>query len=141
MRLSAIPLINFQNINSYQSASQWIVRASDPNTLYFQLVDLDQNSLRYIAGVGLSNQPASVSVIFPSIDSSKVLTLTAVQNVNDGSVWSVSIPSTSSPQTGNVKFQVVEGANARSFFVTQMIVVEGEGCGGDAPLADNVLPY
>ena len=41
MRLTSVAIINFCSINDFQESSQWTIRASDPNTLYFQLFDLD----------------------------------------------------------------------------------------------------
>ena len=54
-RLSARPIVNFQNVNSFKYANQWTVSAGNSNTLYFQLVDLDQCGLRYLAGIGSGN--------------------------------------------------------------------------------------
>jgi len=88
-RLYAIPIINYNNINSFSYGNQWTIRAGDINTtLYFQLVDLNQgpqisiggptalnsintlqpsNSwLRYLAGIGNNNQPVGITVTFPS---------------------------------------------------------------------------
>jgi hypothetical protein len=69
-----------------------------------------------------------------------VLTLVAVQDPNDGSVWSVTIPYTSTPQTGNVQFKIIEGAVSRTFNVLQMLVVEYPCAdGSDSPLPDNTF--
>jgi len=138
-RLSAKPIINFQNINSFKYANQWTVQAGNSSTLYFQLVDLDQCNLRYLAGIGTSNQPAAVRVFFPSIDCSQVLMLLAVQNPNDESVWSVVIPSTNTPQTGAVKFVLFEGNTQTNFQVQQMLVVEYLADGSDPNLPDNTF--
>lgn len=139
-RLSAKPLVSFQNINSFKYANQWIISAGNTNTLYFQLVDLDQCELRYIAGIGSSNQPTAVRVTFPSCDDSQVLTLLATKDPNDGSVWSISIPFTNTPHTGNVQFQLFEGNNIQSFSVIQMIVVGTPNSeGSDGSLPDNTF--
>ena len=58
--LSARPIVNFQNINSFKYANQWSMNAGSNITLYFQFVVLDQCGLRYIVGVGASNQPDGV---------------------------------------------------------------------------------
>jgi hypothetical protein len=140
MKLSAKALINYQNVNSYEQANQWVVRAGDTSTiLYFQLVDLDQSSLRYMAGVGSSNQPAQVQVTFPSIDDTKRFTLIAQQNPNDDSIWNVTIPQTNTPCSGNVQFQLFQGNSINNFMVIQMMVVEYLNDGNDGILPDNTI--
>lgn len=153
MRLSAIPIINFCDVNMFTYGSQWSVRAGDPNTLYFQIVDLDQSTpgnisgasffggsfnlfnipsgvasipgLRYMVGIGGSNQPYSIQVIFPSIDDAQVINLTATQaDPNDSSMWKVVIPPNKTPNSGNVQFIVFEGSNIRRFSVTNLISVD-----------------
>lgn len=136
-RLSAKPIVNFQGINSYKTANQWSIYAGNNNTLYFQVVDLDQCGLRYIPGIGVTNQPVGIKVIFPSIDCSKKLELIAQQQASDGSIWSVQIPVTNTPQTGNVMFQLFEGNNYSSFVVDQMLIVNFLNNGGDGSTPDN----
>ena len=156
MRLTSIPIINFSTINDFQESSQWTIRASDPNTLYFQLFDLDNVTTtsspylplnggffnaaipsqpqRYIAGVGTSNQPASMTVTFPSLDPSNILTFTATPNANDASVWSISLPgytnSAQAPSSGNVIFRLTQGLNTVTWVVQNMVSVEmtNQGC-------------
>jgi len=142
MRLSARPLLNYNSANDYDYANQWTIRAGDPNILYFQLVDLDkiQNNvpLRYIAGVGGGNQPDSIVVTFPSIDATLQFTANATQDPNDGSIWSITLDGTKTPQSGSVRFQVTEGTNIRKFTVMAMIGVESpnDGCDGGIPDAN-----
>lgn len=150
MRLSANPIINFYGVNAFSYITQWTVRAGDPNTLYFQVVDLDQSiignisgaalvggffnipsgvaftpGLRYMVGAGLSNQPASIQVVFPSIDNAKVINATAVQaDPDDKSIWKVTIPPSQSPNSGNVQFTIFEGTSIRRFSVVNLISVE-----------------
>lgn len=126
MRLSSKAILNFANINNFDFGNQWAVRAGDPNTLYFQLVDLDQmdpptkSALRYIPASG-----AIVTVTFPSIDSAAVVTVTAaLANAADGSLWSVALTSTQIPATGNVLMSVNEGGAVRTFSVINMMSVE-----------------
>ena len=142
-RLSAKPIVNFQNINSFDYVSEWHVRAADQTTLYFQIVNLDgcpaDCPLRYILGIGASNQPVQVRVTFPSIDCNSKFTLIANQDPNDGSVFSITIPYTSTPQTGNVQFIVYQGNNVSNFEVLQMIVVEYSNSGSDGNLPDNTF--
>lgn len=146
-----MPIINFCSINDFQTASQWTIRATDPNTLYFQLFDLDnQNTAspasyfplnggffnaaiqtapqRYIAGVGVSNQPASMTVTFPSLDPSRTFVFTATQDPNDGSVWSIDLPGYANaaiaPASGNVIFSLTQGTKTSTWVTQNMVSVE-----------------
>lgn len=153
MRLTSQALINFSTINDFQNASQWTIRASDPNTLYYQLFDLDNVSQppyvpmnsgffnaaimtspqRYIAGVGSSNQPFSMTVTFPSLDPTRTFTFTGTQNAYDGSVWSITLPgyaiSAVAPASGNVVFSLTQGIQTWTWTVTNMIAVEMTNAG------------
>jgi hypothetical protein len=139
-RLSARPLLNWQNVNSFKYGNQWTISAGNPDTLYFQVTDLDQCGLRYLAGIGTSNMPVQMQVGFASIDCNQAFTLIAQQDPNDGSIWSVSIPSTNTPQTGNVNFRLFEGNSWKTFAVIQMLVVGyPENNGGDGTLPDSTF--
>jgi hypothetical protein len=148
MRLSARPLLNYASVNSFSYGNQWIIRAGDPNVLYFQIVDLDQGptsvvggpnpsfgfsgastlsgntGLRYMVGVGSGNQPAGITVTFPSIDDAQVLNSQAIQDPNDKSIWSVSLGQNQKPNSGNVVFAVSEGNSIRRFSVLNLLSVE-----------------
>jgi hypothetical protein len=148
MRLSARPLLNYANVNSFSYGNQWIIRAGDPNTLYFQVVDLDQGpasvvggpnpifgfqsaqplsgniGLRYMVGVGSQNTPSGVTATFPSIDDTQVIMAQAIQDPNDKSIWSVTLGPNQKPNSGNVIFAVAEGNLIRRFSVLNMISVE-----------------
>jgi hypothetical protein len=92
----------------------WVISGSsdsgDPVTLYFQILDTRPGNqsataqgaylfsgitpvgttagLRYLVGIGSQNQPYGITVTFPSIDRTKVLTYIAVQaDPNDSSIW------------------------------------------------------
>jgi hypothetical protein len=136
----------------FSYGNQWTVRQGDPNTLYFQIVDLDQSSLanisgstlgliggpynvpaglgqiaglRYLVGIGVSNQPYAVKVTFPSSNERKQVCLVATQaDPSDSSIWQLTIPPDLQPFSGNVQFQVIEGQNIRRFSVLNMISVE-----------------
>lgn len=140
-RLSAKPVVNYQNSNSFKYANQWEVGAANSYTLYFQFIDLDQCGLRYMAGVGSSNMPVAAKVTFPSIDCSKVITLIATQDSVDRSIWSVTMPLTSTPQTGNVRFELIEGSSVKNFSVLQMITVQYPNDGSDGTLPDNTYYF
>ncbi len=145
MRLSADFIVNYANVNQFSYQDQWKVRAGDPVTLYFQLIDLDQpaagcscsgglfgTGLRYIAGTGLVAPAApNVLVTFPSIDNSKVIQLIATQvSPFDGSIWQVTLAPTQVPGSGNVLFQVTEGTATRTFSITNGMSVELPGSNG-----------
>ncbi len=148
MRLTSQAIINFSTINDFQMSSQWTIRATDPNTLYFQLFDLDNidtipysapwnggffginqtTPQRYIAGVGASNQPFSMTVTFPSLNAGGTIIATATPNPYDGSVWSVTLPGYTNigaaPASGNVIFSLTQGINTWTWVVINMIAVE-----------------
>jgi hypothetical protein len=153
MLLSAKPIVNWCNVNMYTFGNQWIIRSGDPNTLYFQIIDTSQAisgnnqgfgifsgitpvgttaGLRYLLGIGTSNQPYGITVTFPSIDNNNVITATAIQaDANDSSIWKVSLAASQMPAGGNVQFAIQEGSSIRRFSVTNMLDVEdptNNGC-------------
>lgn len=154
MRLTSVPIINFANINDFQTASQWTVRATDPQTLYFQLFDLDNvdtvpysapfnfgffginqtNPQRFMAGIDSGTQPVVMTVTFPSLDPSLSFTYTATQDPNDKSVFSIVLPGYISagvaPASGNVQFSLTMGTKTYNWVVQNMIAVEvlNSGC-------------
>ena len=150
-RLTSVPIINFSTINDFQTAGQWTIRASDPQTLYYQLFDLDNQNTsspaayaplnggffnaaiatapqRYMAGVGSSNQPFTMTVTFPSLSLGSAFTFTATPDPNDSSVWSFSIPgyaiSAYAPASGNVTFTLTQGIVTWTWTTTNMLAVE-----------------
>lgn len=156
-RLTSVPIINFASINDFQTASQWTIRATDQQTLYFQLFDLDnQNTAspasyfplnggffnaaiqtapqRYIAGVGSSSQPVVMTVTFPSLDPSLTFTYTATQDPNDNSVFSLALPgyinAGRAPASGNVNFSLTQGTVTWTWTVQNMVAAEvaNSGC-------------
>lgn len=126
MRLSAKAIVNYCDINDYETGNQWIIRSGELNTLYFQLVDLDQAGLRHLVGVACDHTvPYGVQVIFPSLDDSKMITATAQQvSIHDRSIWKVSISAIQTPNSGNVQFAVTECGNTRRFNVLNLLSVE-----------------
>lgn len=152
MRLSARPIVNWANVNSFSYANQWIVRAGDPNTLYFQIVDLDQGpasviggpnpfgfqssptlsgnvGLRYMVGVGSGNQPVQLQITFPSIDDTQAITVAAVQETDDKSIFKVVLGPNQKPNSGNVQFAIQEGNTIRRFSVLNLVGVEYQNDG------------
>lgn len=128
-RISAKPIVNYASINSFTFANHWIIRAGDPNTLYFQLVDLDmvdstpcKAALRYMATT-TGPDPIVITVTFPSIDDATQITATASPTA-DSSVWSVSLTPSQIPGSGAVQFAINDNGVIRRFGVMQMISVE-----------------
>lgn len=127
MRLSTKIVINYASINSFDYGNQWTIRANEPNTLYFQLVDLDRASLRYIP---IGSTPGVV-VKFPSIDDSAELAITATAvSAADGSLWKLDLTSLQVPSSGNVVFEFTEGGVTRRFSLLSGIAVEYPGNDG-----------
>lgn len=149
MRLSANLIVNYANTNQFSYAQQWMIRAGDPNTLYFQIVDLDQGApigvanslagspyggtyasgsttgLRYMVGCGSGDTPYSVQVKFCSIDDTKTLVVQAVQASDcDSSIWSVSLSGTQIVAAGNIYIAVTEGNATRTFKLMNALSVE-----------------
>lgn len=134
MRLSAKPITTFNGLNSFVLGNQWQIRASEANTLYFQLVDLDQKNLRYIPLVVAGSPPILpiMTVTFPSIDDSAILNIVATQvNSADGSLWQVDLTDMQVPGSGNVVFALNENGVIRRFSVINMLTVEFPGNDGD----------
>ena len=124
MKLNIKTIKNFANINQYDYASEWGIRQEDSTTLYFQLVDSDQENLRYLP----TDASYSVSVTFPA--STPVIKSATQASALDRSIWSVLINSTDKINTGNFQVTVTEGANVKKFSVLQAIVVESLNSGG-----------
>lgn len=130
MRLSASSISNFANVNAFTFSNQWSIRAGEPNTLYFQLVDLDNagfdgnNPQRFIPGITDGSLPVSMVVTFPSINTANIIHATATQNAFDASIWSISLTNLQTPSSGNVMFSITEGSVTRTFAVINLITVE-----------------
>lgn len=127
MRLTALPLINYLDNNHYQIASNWTIR-QEANTLYFQVVDLDQAKLRYMSEASV----ITLTLTFPSFDDSLVITATAqiVQPLKDKSIFKVDLTDLQIPRSGTVKFQLVEDSISRKWNVMDMLIVEPSNDGG-----------
>jgi len=146
MRLSCDFIVNYASVNQFAFQDQWKIRAGDPVTLYFQLIDLDQpaagcncsnssnsgSGLRYIAGIGLDEPAVPLIIVsFPSIDNSKVLQLIATQvSPLDASIWQITLVPTQVPGSGNVLFQINEGTSTRTFRKMNGMSVELPGSDG-----------
>lgn len=128
MKLSAKAIKTYNTVNSFSFGNQWSIRAGETNTLYFQIIDKDQDDLRYLLGIGLDNTPASISVTFPSVDDDAVITVDATQvDANDASLWKIELTEDQVPSSGNVNFAITEGAKTKRFTALQFMTVESVG--------------
>lgn len=130
MRLSAKSLKNVENLNTFQYTNQWIVRqdgnSGEEQSLYFQLVDLDKDNIRYVPEAG-----AVVVVTFPDLDQSVQAVKTAVNPfAEDRSIFRIDLTVLDIIASGNVKFQITEGSKVKKFSVTNMVTVELLNAGG-----------
>jgi hypothetical protein len=127
MRLSARTIKNFNNVNSFDYSTEWNIRAGEANTLYFQLVDLDQDGLRYMP----TNASCSVQLTFPALNPLNVIVKPATQaDPLDRSVWKVSLSDTEVPSSGNVQLSLTEGGVVKKASLLDAIVVEKINNGG-----------
>jgi hypothetical protein len=127
MKLSAKVVKNYANLNSFDFGNQWEIRAEEPNTLYFQLVDLDRNSLRYIP-IGTTIE---VNVLFPSIDDAADMTIAAtLVDAADGSLWKIDLDADEIPASGNVVVELTIDGVTRRFGLLNGITVEYPGNDG-----------
>lgn len=135
MRLSAKILKNVNNVNSWSYTSQAYMTEGQPNTLYLQLVDLNQvigvlpekspvspeNPIRYIS------QAVSLSVFvkFSSIDDDTEFEITGSQPFSqDRSIWRFDLLSTQVPNSGYIQVRIMEDGVERKFNVKNAISVE-----------------
>ena len=130
MRISAKAISTFNHVNSFVLDSQWQIRAGEANTLYFQLVDLDQSHkcpFRYIAAL----RGTTLTVTFPSIDNSAIITVNATMaDPADTSLWYIELTDAQVPSSGNVNFALTEGSVTRRFSVLNFMSVEFPGNNG-----------
>jgi len=120
-RLYTQTLKNYRDINSFDESSEWNVRENEENILYFRLIDLDQDKLRYISKAAA----LAVTVTFPNIDDDEEFTVAASNpDVDDLSIFTITIPAGSTPASGNFTVSVTEDAKVRSFSVLSGISVD-----------------
>jgi hypothetical protein len=121
MRLSARAVVAYQNINSWRYASEWVARSGEPTRLYFQLIDADQDGIRYIP-----QDPAfEASVTFPALDPSQAVTkIAAAASPQDLSLLYVDVLASDVLRSGNVVVTLVENGVSRSFALERALVVE-----------------
>jgi hypothetical protein len=133
MQISARIINNYIDINHFDYGNEWTIRAGEPNTLYFQLIDLDMKARRPGDCCGhpdglrhlVQGTPAGVIVTFPSIDDAKKIEAIASNpSPLDTSVWSIQLSYLQVPRSGNVMFRLAEAGAVRHFNVLNAISVE-----------------
>lgn len=126
MLLSAKILKSVCGVNMFGYATNWTIRANEPNSLYFQLVDLDQAGIRYMPAAG-----SSINVTFPALPSASAIVVAASQPFPlDPSIWEVDLTNLQVPGSGNVIFSLTENSTVRTFSVMNAISVEYPGQDG-----------
>lgn len=130
MRLTSVPIKNYQSVNSFDVEERWDTRQGDANVLVFRIVDLDQEGLRYLTQT--ASPGYSMAVTFPTVHQNKslVLTATPVAPLFDLSLWQVTVAATQQIYSGAVSFALTEGAAVRNWSVDNMIAVEPILAGG-----------
>jgi hypothetical protein len=122
MKLSAKFLKNVANVNCFDYTKQWDISEGSSHTLHFQIIDKLKSDLRYLSQATLID---SVSVIFLSIDETTEITKTATQSFSDDkSIWHIDLDASEVPNSGAVKFSIVEDGVEKKFKVDQAIVVD-----------------
>jgi hypothetical protein len=123
MRLSARIIRNYVNNNSFQYADNINIRAKEPATFWFQLIDLDNSSLRYISAFTPSQ--LAISVKFKSVDYHNEFSLPAViASTDDKSIWYIQLDGTKDVNSGNLFFNFVENGISRNFYLLDVLKVE-----------------
>ena len=119
-------LANVANFNSFGFATEVRMTQGNAKTVYFRLVDSEQNEtgtppgIRYIPASG-----ATISIDFLNIDDSKKFSRAATNPFpEDTSIWAIDLLSTD-PLKGTVSLKVnlVEGLVSTSIFAKAVLLV------------------
>jgi hypothetical protein len=128
--LSAKILKNVDSLNAWQYADHWSVgrdgNLGEPATLYFQIVDTDRDSIRY-----MPSALATMTVTFPSLDDDLILTKTAtLAFADDRSIWKVDLLASELPNGGIVRFSITDGGITRRWSVQNALRINKVNAGG-----------
>lgn len=124
MRLSAIPLKNYCDVNSWDYTQNFQYNEGSNARMYLQLIDLDREICdcsdgsfyqRYVA-----TAPASLQVEIQNLDETKTISLTAMQVAEDKSLWYVDLLPTYKIGSANIHLTLTEPSG-----VKKGVVVEG----------------
>lgn len=131
MLLGAVILKNVQNVNSFQRSTQVTVRQGNPTTIYFQLVDLEQQdengqALRYVPSSG-----ATMTATINAMNQAYVISRIASQpySADDRSIWSLTLTASDKPSAGNLDILLTEGATVRTTTITNAVIVWSPNAG------------
>lgn len=131
MVLSSKILKNVDSLNAWQYADSWSVGRDgdlgEPATLYFQIVDLDRDGIRF-----MPSDLAGMQVIFPALNDALVLTKVAEMAFpnDDRSIWKVELLATDLPQGGVVRFELTDGGVTRRWSVQGALKINKVNAGG-----------
>ncbi len=115
--LSIKPIKNYQNINSFEYATEWAIWGGNAQSIYLQIVDLDQDGLRYIP-----QGTFTLSATFPSLDTQVVKNAIQV-SVLDPSLWRIDLLSTDDISSGSLFFTLVENGVVKNFAASNVLNV------------------
>lgn len=134
MRLSGKILKNVYNVNAWQYVSQTFMTEGNPNTLYVQLVDLDQTTaiaterspsnpeypIRYISPATSLTSTA----LFDALDADEKITVNGSQPFpGDRSIIKFDLAADQVPNSGNLQITINEDGVTRTFVIRNAINV------------------
>lgn len=121
MRLSAKFLKNVANVNNFDYVDEWQMSEGSAQQLYLQLVDLDQDGLRFLSQATV----VSLQVTFLDIDTTANIVVAAVNEFSDDkSIWRVDLTESQIPNPGKVDFSLTQDGTVTKFVVNQAIQVD-----------------
>ena len=141
MRLSAKILKNVNNVNSWIYTSQAYLSQGSANSMFVQLVDLDQsNDPTNEKSVAFPQSPIrymplgtvlALEATFPNLEDEVRFTVIGSQPFpQDRSIWKFDITSLQNPSSGAVEFKFTEDGVVKTFLVKAAISVNDLNVGG-----------
>jgi len=128
MKISAIPLENVVDVNSWNHSDYGYIYEGQANSLFVQLTLPNKSEcFRYLSQA----TAISVNATFDSIDDSEKITITGTSPFSDDkSIWKFDIPSGQIPKSGAIQIQLIEDGVIRNFVVRDFISTELLSIGG-----------
>jgi hypothetical protein len=120
MRLGLKMLNSSSTLNSLSYLNQIQINPGDTAVVMFQLVDMDQNSLRYIP-----SSPFSITAKISSSNDDNILNKIPTQPFSqDSSIFQFALNTTETKQLGSVNLNITlsEGASVKSALANSVIV-------------------
>jgi hypothetical protein len=141
MRLSAKILKNVNNVNSWVYANQVFFSADQANTVYIQLVDLDQSvdpsreASQAFPGYPIRYMPlgtvVTLDAFFDSLEDDEKLTIAGTQPfAQDKSIWKFDLTDEQIPSSGAISFTLTEDGTSKNFVVKNAVSVDPSNIGG-----------